>query len=80
VVICCCVITGNITLGFSELCTVCSMDDLFLRSVISTEFQVRYLLQLITADDSRVGYLARILSRIWIYSGMVTWFHNFTSA
>jgi hypothetical protein len=43
---------------------------------------VRYLLQLITVDDSRVGYLAQFLSRIemMFYSGMVTWLRKFTSA
>jgi hypothetical protein len=42
---------------------------------------VRYLLQLITVDDSRVRYLAQFLSRIeMFYSGMIRWLRKFTSA
>ena len=65
------------TVGFSQLCTVCSMDDLFLCSVISTDFQVRYLFQLITANESRVGYLSCLLSLIEMFCFKVAWLHGF---
>jgi hypothetical protein len=38
---------------------------------------VCYLLQLITVDDSRVGYLAQILSHIEMFCFTVAWLHGF---
>jgi hypothetical protein len=38
---------------------------------------VCYLLQLITVDDSRVGYLAQLLSRIEMFCFTVAWLHGF---